>query len=228
MPLAMETPPRALGAALPLAAAAASLTNSPSTVTPPSYPLARPTHRQVEPLSQDRFAVRFTADAEFLTLLEEVRGLNGHRDPSGDLLTLLKAGLEARQRELLKQRFAVGRKPRRRRDPLESATDPSNAGDSTREGSRPHIPTEVAREVYERDGGQCTFVSATGRRCAARRQLELDHIVPWVVSRDDSSRNLRLPCRAHNQLQARRYFGRGYMSAVMKGVRARRAGSEPD
>jgi hypothetical protein len=34
-----------------------------------------PAQRRLEPLSADRFAVRFTADAEFRELLEEVRGL---------------------------------------------------------------------------------------------------------------------------------------------------------
>ena len=37
--------------------------------------LTIPVQRRLEPLSADRFAVRFTADAEFRELLEEVRGL---------------------------------------------------------------------------------------------------------------------------------------------------------
>jgi hypothetical protein len=59
--------------------------------------------------------VHFTADGEFRQLLERVRGLAGHRLPNGDLMTLLKRGLEAYERELTKERFAVGRKPRRSR-----------------------------------------------------------------------------------------------------------------
>jgi hypothetical protein len=177
----------------------------------------------VEALSQDRFAIRFTADAEFLTLLEEVRGLSAHRAPSGELLTVLKAGLRALQHELLKQRFAVGRSPRQRPSAgaiaqpasvVENEHGSKRASDSTGECSRRHIPAEVTREVYERDSGQCTFVSASGRRCTARRQLELDHIEPWAVSGDDSRANLRLLCRAHNQLEARRYFGKAYMREV--------------
>lgn len=195
--------------------------------TPPSYSPARAAQRQVEPLSQDRFAVRFTADAEFLALLEEVRGLRAHRDPSADLLAVLKAGLQAHHRELLKQRFAVGRTPRQKRQPAPKlnpgpGVETGRAVDPTGEGSRRHTPAEVAREVYERDCGQCTFVSATGRRCTARRQLEIDHIVPWVVSRDDSPTNLRMRCRAHNQLGARRYFGKAYMRAVAQRVASRR------
>ena len=39
---------------------------------------------RLEPLSANRFGVHFTADAEFRELLERVRGLAGHRLPSGD------------------------------------------------------------------------------------------------------------------------------------------------
>ncbi|HET7545865.1 MAG TPA: hypothetical protein VFK05_38620 [Polyangiaceae bacterium] len=56
--------------------------------------------------------MHFTADGEFCQLLERVRGLAGHRLPSGDLLILLKRGLEAYERELQKERFALGRKPK--------------------------------------------------------------------------------------------------------------------
>src|SRR6478609_494047 len=87
-----------------------------------------------EPLSADRFGVHFTADGEFRELLERVRGLSWHRLPNGDLMTLIKRGLEAYERELTKERFALGRKPRRSRGvaPTPSALSaPSEAELST-------------------------------------------------------------------------------------------------
>src|SRR4051812_24906559 len=80
----------------------------------PEAPAAQTTRkpRRIEPLSADRFGVHFTADGEFCQLLERVRGLAGHRTPNGDLLTLLKRGLEAYERELEKERFALLKKPR--------------------------------------------------------------------------------------------------------------------
>ena len=62
----------------------------------------------VKPLSADRFSVNFTADVEFRELLEEVRALLSHSEPKGELLTVMKRGLEALRGELLKQRFGVG------------------------------------------------------------------------------------------------------------------------
>src|SRR6188768_3495892 len=84
---------------------------------------------RLEPLSADRYGVHFTADGEFRELLERVRGLTGHRLPSGDLMTLLKRGLEAYERELTKERFALGRKPRRSRGvaPVPSAPSAPSA-----------------------------------------------------------------------------------------------------
>jgi 5-methylcytosine-specific restriction endonuclease McrA len=145
--------------------------------------------------------VHFTADTEFRELLEEVRAPASHREPEGNLLSLMKRGLEAYWRELQKQRFGVGRKPRRvRREAVGKSPARSR-----------HVPAAVSREVYLRDDGRCTFCSKDGRRCGARRYLQLDHVTPWAVDGQSSVENLRLRCRAHNLHAARLYFGAGFM-----------------
>jgi hypothetical protein len=69
--------------------------------------------------------------------------------------------------------------------------------------SRPRrsaIPRALARTIWKRDQGQCTWAdSLTGKLCQSRVYLEFDHIIP--VSRGGTNRleNLRLRCRAHNQ-----------------------------
>src|SRR6187399_2175124 len=140
-----------------------------------------------EPLSADRYGVHFTADGEFRELLERVRRLAGHRLPSGDLMTLLKRGLEAYERELTKERFALGRRPRRSRGVAHAPSAPSassapseaelSASDPNPNPKR-HCPAAVARAVFLRDGQQCSYVSPNGRRCGARWCLELDHVEP--------------------------------------------------
>ena len=170
-----------------------------------------PQPRRLEPLSADRYGVHFTADTEFRDLLERVRALASHRLPSGDLKTVLQRGLEVYERELLKGRFAVGKKPRpsnRER----SSTAPSAKTYRSRQrrrASKPsrYVPAAAAREVYARDGGQCTFVSSHGQRCGAQRFLQLDHIDPHARGGPSTPENLRLRCRAHNLWHARRCFG---------------------
>ena len=97
-----------------------------------------PKPRRLEPLSTDRYGVHFTADGEFRELLERVRGLAGHRLPSGDLMTLIKRGLEAYERELEKERFAVGRKSRRRRG-VASASASASAVLSAPDVAKPDV-----------------------------------------------------------------------------------------
>jgi len=196
-----------------------------------------------------------------------VRALASHRAPGGDLLSLMRHGLEAYRRELQKERFGVGRKQRHvrtRREPSATvavADSTANTaaplnGDSTathavavngaataddallasdRHGAASvetpangretegtgvgrrsrHIPAAVAREVYLRDGGECTFCAEDGRRCGARRFLELDHVTPWAAGGESTALNLRLRCRAHNQHAAVRYFGSKFSRAVL-------------
>jgi hypothetical protein len=57
------------------------------------------------------------------------------------------------------------------------------------------------------DGLRCTF-AANGRRCEARAFLELDHEVPKALGGPADAENLRVLCRAHNQLVAEQAFGR--------------------
>jgi hypothetical protein len=189
--------------------------------------------RRPEPLSNDRFGLHFTVDGEFLELLERVRGLAGHRLPSGELATLMKRGLEAYERQLEKERFGVGRRARASRkhatpraglskanpvpnsDPNRTLTlgpTPSTRTKASTDRVRltkrsRYVPPAVAREVYARDGGRCTFVSKDGRRCGARRFLELDHLKPWAMGGEQTLRNLRVCCGAHNRWLAGRHWG---------------------
>jgi hypothetical protein len=164
---------------------------------------AMPARERIEPLSAGRFGVHFTADAEFRDLLEEVRALASHGQPKGEILPLMKRALQAYRSELRKSRFGVGRKPKR--GPV-GKVDGVAGATKTAKRSR-HVPTSVAREVYVRDDGCCTFVAEDGRRCAARRFLEIDHVKPWAEGGAATIENLRLRCRAHNQHSARNNFG---------------------
>jgi hypothetical protein len=78
----------------------------------------------------------------------------------------------------------------------------------------------VKRSTYLRDQGQCSFVSADGRRCGARAFLQLDHIEPWAALGAPVAENIRILCRGHNQLHARNYFGAGHIAAKIAARRA--------
>src|SRR5690606_22895861 len=61
--------------------------------------------------------------------------------------------------------------------------------------------------VWERDGGQCTFVNGEGRRCQERRFMTLEHRDPHALGGEASVENLCLLGRSHNVHAGRRLFG---------------------
>jgi hypothetical protein len=110
---------------------------------------------RLEPLSSSRYRVEFTARAELRDKLERARELLSHAVPSGDLGELFERALDALIEKETRRRLGADR-PRKQRQ--------------LKEDSR-HIPVEIARAVWERDQGQCSFVDAEGRRCSERRFL---------------------------------------------------------
>jgi hypothetical protein len=183
-----------------------------------------PARGAVKPLSVDRFSVNFTADGEFRDLLDEVRALLSHSEPKGDLLTVMKLGLEALRGELLKKRFGVGRKPRRLRLSSRVLSQTAKSAEGLGLKLSRHVPAAVAREVYVRDEGRCTFCAEDGRRCSERRLLQLDHVIPHAEGGEATVVNLRLRCRAHNLHTARAHFGKECVRAAAERVRKQRAG----
>lgn len=103
-------------------------------------------------------------------------------------------------------------------EPAEPANEPPPKLAKT--SGRPSLA--VLRALYERDGEQCTHVSKSGRRCTKRDRLEPDHIISRALGGDDSLPNLRLRCRAHNQLEAEKTFGKEH---IKKCIEARRRAS---
>ena len=80
--------------------------------------------------------------------------------------------------------------------PASAAAAPPKAG--VRAGRA--IPAAVKRRVWNRDQGRCSYVDRTsGRRCASRHLLEIDHVVPYARGGSAEPDNLRLLCAAHHR-----------------------------
>ncbi len=62
------------------------------------------------------------------------------------------------------------------------------------------IPAAVKRQVWQRDGGRCSYLDRrTGRRCNSRHLIEIDHILPYALGGGADPGNLRLVCHAHHR-----------------------------
>ncbi len=160
----------------------------------PSLAIAPPPARPavVTPLAPQRYKVQFTASAETYQKLRSAQDLLRHQVPDGDLGTIMDRALTALLRDLARQKFA--------------ATDRPRGSGGVAPNSR-HIPAEVKRAVWVRDGGRCAFMGPSGRRCTERGFLEFHHVMPHGVGGEPTTDNVHLRCRAHNQYEAELYFG---------------------
>ena len=62
------------------------------------------------------------------------------------------------------------------------------------------ISAGVRGQVWQRDGGRCSYVDPqTGRRCNSTHLIEIDHIVPHALGGAADPGNLRLLCGAHHR-----------------------------
>ena len=153
---------------------------------------------RVRPLSPMSFALQITIGKSTHDKLRYAQELLSHRLPSGDIAQVFDRALDALVGQLEKRKFAAASKPRSR------SSHPS--------GRARHIPAHVKRAVWQRDRGQCTFVGEQGQRCRSRKFLEFDHIDPVARGGKATVDAIRLRCRSHNQYEAERTFGTGFMN----------------
>jgi 5-methylcytosine-specific restriction endonuclease McrA len=167
----------------------------------------------IAPLSEARFAIEFTASDALREKLELCRDLVSHANPSRDLAVVIERAVDLLLAELQRKRLA---RTKRRQTA-------QNLG----EGKPSRISNAIRRAVFERDGLQCTYVAKDGRRCDARALLELDHIEPRAFGGSNDEKNLRVRCRAHNQLWAEQAFGREQVERSRHFCQKKRATEPP-
>jgi 5-methylcytosine-specific restriction endonuclease McrA len=168
---------------------------------------------RIEPLSQARYRVEFTANAELREKLELCRDLMSHANPGRELSVVVDRAVDLLLAELARKRVARTKRSRERRPPEQCRGEKHPHEEFARLASRRRpkpgrIASTTRRQVFERDGLRCAYVSPDGRRCDARAFLELDHVEPRALGGSDDAKNLRVLCHAHNQLAAERVFGR--------------------
>jgi hypothetical protein len=195
-----ETPPPSLFETA--ATAASPQDSSPATEWGPAPATAAVPRRDeqravIKPLAEETFKFQFTASRACRDKLRQAQDLLRHRVPDGDVGTIMEKALEVLIERVTKERFAEVRKPRR------TAAEPIS-------GSR-HIPNAIQREVFERDGGRCTFTDEQGRRCEEKGWIQFDHLDGFARTHLHDAGRIRLLCRAHNQHAAERMYGREFM-----------------
>jgi 5-methylcytosine-specific restriction endonuclease McrA len=137
--------------------------------------------------------------------LAELQNLLSHQIPDGDPAAVIELALGVLLVETKKKKGALTDRPRVGR---------KKGGGRKKNGGRSRtIPARIRREVFRRDEGRCAFVDAEGRRCESAWQLEFHHCVPYGRDGPNSTGNIELRCRAHNQFEAELEYGREFMAA---------------
>ena len=160
---------------------------------PGAYPAAVArfdTVARSEPLSATLRRLHLTTTQAFLDKVETARNGMSHVRPNATTEQVLDAALDHLLEHQAKRRGATDGPARRRRPSQDD-----------------HIPAEVRRAVFLRDGGCCQWPVEAGGVCGSRRRIQFDHVVPRARGGASTVDNVRLLCRFHNQRAARLVFG---------------------
>jgi hypothetical protein len=172
-------------------------TPGPSPAAPQHPPLARAV---IAPIAPQRYRIQITAGAGTFMKLQRAQDLLRHQVPDGNPTVVIDRALTVLVSDLERRRFAaVSRPVTGRPQPRKDGAPPV----WTR-----HIPADVRREVWQRDGGRCAYVHHDGKRCELRGWLEFHHLKPHAWGGRPVPENLELRCRAHNQYEADLVFGK--------------------
>src|SRR3954471_221406 len=196
-----------LGSVQPGEPTAASVQpGEPATVPSPEADLPRSAAARpagsVEPLTADLSRLHFTVSKAFVEKLKAAQAALSHTVPDANAEDILEAGLD-----LLLKRHAT-------RKGLVDKPRPGQGGETAR------IAASVKRQVWRRDGGCCQWPLESGGVCQSRIRVEYDHIIPRAAGGSSTPGNIRLLCRFHNDLAARRTFGADWMNRFTRDPRA--------
>jgi len=164
-------------------------------------------HGQVVALAPRRYKIEITVDQQTHDKLLTLQDLLGHRIADADPAIIVSRAIDRLLVDTLSKKAALT--DQTRSGDLRERREERNEGQSDRRTRA--IPAAIRREVWQRDGGRCTFLDDQGRRCRGTRCVEYHHEMPYGKGGRHHVDNIALRCRAHNQYQADLDFGREFM-----------------
>ncbi|BDG02657.1 HNH endonuclease [Anaeromyxobacter oryzae] len=157
-------------------------------------PIFRADQPTFEPLTAELRRMHVTVTKRFEAKVTAAKDALSHTHPGASTEEVLEAALDLLLDRAAKRKGLV-QKPRREKRP----------------SKRDHLPAEVKRAVWVRDGGCCQWALEAGGICGSRHRLQYDHIHPKALGGPSTIENVRLLCGRHNLLSARRIFGDAWM-----------------
>jgi 5-methylcytosine-specific restriction endonuclease McrA len=208
---------------------------SPSTTSPPLAPTPAP-RPTIRPLDAERARMNITVSRRLLGKLAAARDALSHSNPGASEEEILEVGLDLILERQAKRRGLVA-KPRKpspapsvapSREAISAAPKDAapRAPASTSQSATPaaatpppvppersrYVRADVRRAVWKRDQGRCQWPVDGGGICGATYQVEVDHIPGWALGAESTIDRLRLLCRVHQDVHARRLYGDALMN----------------
>lgn len=153
----------------------------------------------LKPLSEERYQIKFTGSKGLSEKIEKTKQLLSNKFPEGKLEDIIDEILD----------FYL-----EKNDPEKKKVTNIKTYMTTKHSR--YIPQNIKNLVWQRDQGQCTYVSEEGKRCEEKYFLEFDHKKEFARGGSSTNPlNLQLLCQTHNRLRAEKTFGRAYMEKKM-------------
>jgi hypothetical protein len=201
-----------------VAAAPAAGGSLPPRALPPSHVMQATIPRSTsEPLTATLHRLHATVSKEFMRKLAAAKDALSHSHPGADEAAILEAGLDLILERAAKRKGLVKR-PRKEGEARRKGQRTSEGARSPPDAESRHIPADVKRQVWLRDGGRCVWPTADGSVCGSTCRVQYDHIVPVARGGQSTVGNLRLACALHNDLAARQSFGDAWMDRYTRGA----------
>jgi hypothetical protein len=158
-----------------------------------------------EPLAAEHGRLHLNVSMRLHRKIEEAK----HGQPGATLEEVFETALDALLTQRAKRR-GIGVKPRKTPRPAKPDT----------------ITAELTRALFARSGGRCEWRFESGERCSSPVLPERDHVTPSALGGPTTLESMRILCRPHNDLAARRVFGDRWMDRFT-GKGRKRGGSGP-
>jgi 5-methylcytosine-specific restriction endonuclease McrA len=141
--------------------------------------------------------------------LKRLQELWAHQNPKMDYIELIEKSVD----RVLEREDPMLRKSRSKKLNIEPQKPSATAAVAPDVGTiaplkRQYLPIRIRALIHKNADSRCEYVDElTQHRCASRFLLETDHIIPVAKGGSNEVSNLRILCKTHNLLMARRHFG---------------------
>lgn len=168
-------------------------------------------HEKIKPQADDSIRIEMTLSAEQFQELEKAKNLLSHICPDGSwaevIATLAKdfnrRKLEGRSKS--KQAITSDKKNDKMIQSAIAARLQIEKRNALAPTKRKYISVHKKRALLNRANNCCEYIdSKSQKRCSSKFLLEVDHIHPIALGGTDEVKNLRILCRTHNILAARK------------------------